>query len=56
MYFFHFRITDNILAMARPSTKTIEKYEIIHQFRRYSNIPTENIMKVLYLWGTVSVK
>ena len=56
MYFFHFRVTDNILAMARPSTETIEKYEIINQFRRYSNIPTEDIMRVLYLRGTVSVQ
>ncbi|TRY60646.1 hypothetical protein DNTS_033841 [Danionella cerebrum] len=26
------RITDDLLAMARPSTETIEKYKIIHQF------------------------
>ncbi|NXG04371.1 PTPC1 protein, partial [Sakesphorus luctuosus] len=28
-------ITDNILAMARPSTELIEKYSIIEQFERY---------------------
>ncbi|NWI97222.1 PTPC1 protein, partial [Pitta sordida] len=28
-------ITDNILAMARPSTELIEKYNIIEQFERY---------------------
>ncbi|XP_017548310.1 protein tyrosine phosphatase domain-containing protein 1 [Pygocentrus nattereri] len=29
-------ITDNLLAMARPSTEIIEKYDIINQFLRYS--------------------
>ncbi|MBN3297749.1 PTPC1 protein, partial [Amia calva] len=28
-------ITDNLLAMARPSTEIIEKYNIIEQFQRY---------------------
>ncbi|XP_078065781.1 protein tyrosine phosphatase domain-containing protein 1 isoform X3 [Mustelus asterias] len=29
------KITDNILAMARPSTEIIEKYNIIEQFKRH---------------------
>ncbi|XP_067854806.1 protein tyrosine phosphatase domain-containing protein 1 isoform X2 [Heptranchias perlo] len=29
------KITDNILAMARPSTEIIEKYSIIEQFKRH---------------------
>lgn len=33
--FFIYRITDNLLAMARPSTEIIEKYNIIEQFQRY---------------------
>lgn len=36
--FFPSRITDNLLAMARPSTEIIEKYSIIEQFRRYSSL------------------
>jgi protein tyrosine phosphatase domain-containing protein 1 len=27
-----FRVTDNILAMARPSSELLEKYRIIEQF------------------------
>lgn len=29
-----FRITDNLLAMARPSTEIMERYNIIEQFQR----------------------
>lgn len=29
------RITDNLLAMARPSTEIIEKFNIIEQFHMY---------------------
>lgn len=36
--FFPSRITDNLLAMARPSTEIIEKYSIIEQFRRCSSL------------------
>ena len=32
---YYFRVTDNLLAMSRPSTEIIEKYDIIDQFRRY---------------------
>ncbi len=31
---FLFRITDNLLAMARPSTEIIDKFDIIDQFLR----------------------
>lgn len=31
---FLFRITDNLLAMARPSTEIIEKFDVIDQFLR----------------------
>lgn len=31
---FHFRVTDHLLAMSRPSTEIIEKYNIIDQFKR----------------------
>ena len=29
------RVTDDLLAMSRPSTEIIEKYKIIDQFKRY---------------------
>lgn len=39
-----YRITDNLLAMARPSTEVIEKYSIIEQFQRYSSLPLSHII------------
>lgn len=33
-----FRVTDHLLAMSRPSTAIIEKYNIIDQFRRYRKV------------------
>lgn len=30
-----YRVTNNLLAMARPSTEIIEKYNVIEQFQRY---------------------
>lgn len=38
-------ITDNLLAMARPSSEIIEKYNIIQQFQRYSIV-----LKLAFLW------
>ncbi|XP_062315175.1 protein tyrosine phosphatase domain-containing protein 1 [Osmerus eperlanus] len=38
-------VTDNIIAMARPSTETIEKYEIINQFRRCGVKTVINLQK-----------
>ena len=32
-----FRVLPNVLAMARPSTMSIEKYNIIQQFKRFTN-------------------
>lgn len=38
-YFFYCsRVSDNLLAMSRPSTEIIEKYNIIDQFRRYPKL------------------
>ena len=33
-YGFNYRVTDNILAMSRPSNKAVEDYDIIGQFKR----------------------
>lgn len=31
---FFYRVTDDIVAMARPSNHLIEKYDIVEQFQR----------------------
>lgn len=41
---YSYRITDNLLAMARPSTEIIEKYSIIEQFQRYSTLFLSHIV------------
>lgn len=35
---YYFRVTEHLLAMSRPSTEIIEKYQIISQFRRYGTV------------------
>lgn len=37
-FFYSSRVTDHLLAMSRPSTEIIEKYNIIDQFRRYTQL------------------
>lgn len=38
VFFYCFRVSDHLLAMSRPSTEIIDKYNIIDQFKRYRQL------------------
>ena len=46
-YFHRCRVTDYLLAMSRPSTEIIEKYNIIDQFKRYIQFFLDPLIAVL---------